>query len=810
MTDAVLEEDPTLMALLKGYRVRADLTQEQLAEGAGVSVRAISDMERGIVKGPQRRTVEALAAPLALSEDELARLQKVAKQSRARSTSTEQPPRPAVRLYDPPAVGMLPPDLEDLTGREHCLETLRALADEMTSNRGGSGQVAVVSGPPGTGKTSLAVRAAHDLAEHFPDGRLFLKLRGMSAEPGEPADVLHLLLRLLGIDAVQIPVELEHRSNLCRSLLRDRAVLIVLDDAVDEAQVRPLVVGGPRCFTVVTSRQLLVGLEGTSRFTLSELQRDDALALLTSIIGPVRVTREPQAAAELVELCGRLPLALRIAGNRLASRPAWPLDHLAGHLRDRSRRLTTLTAGDLNVRSVFDLSYRQLTSAAAAVFRRVALVPAADFSVGAAKVLIEATDEDDAAICLEELADASLLQPSQEDGRYQLHDLLSVFATERLTQEEDPEVVRRADERLTRWLLLGATAAGGHFHPCCDPISPLSASLFEDAVSAGRWLLTEHQSWLAAVKRSAARGEHQQVLDLAASMHWYSEIGGTANTWHDVFDLAVKSAIAIGSKRDEAVHRNYLAWTLCSLMGRPNESARMAQKAWDAAEAAGDLREQAWARIYFVSAQLNDGKPPASSATFDEAIRLFSEADYPLGVHVARAMRATYLHTQGQLEDAAEEFGICLRYFRQAQGSTSVDDSSCAYLLLRSAQNLAALGSREEALSQSEEALELFQAHGAVIGQARALQAAGSLLRMRGDHVDARARLTEALALFERTGQAQYHVDALRELALLSDEAGDPVAARSAREKALSLCEMLDAGAAKSLREELIEQLNAS
>ncbi|MFS8105158.1 tetratricopeptide repeat protein [Lentzea alba] len=798
------------MALLKGYRVRADLTQEELAEGSGVSVRAISDMERGTVKGPQRRTIEALAVPLRLDEDELTHLQKVAKQSRARSAPAEQPPLPVARIHDPPAVGMLPPDLDDLTGCEHHLGTLRELAGEVAGDPGGHGQVVVVSGPPGTGKTSLAVRAAHDLAERFPDGRFFLKLRGMSSEPAAPTDVVHLLLRLLGIDAVRIPVELEQRANLCRSLLRERAALIVLDDAADEAQVRSLLVGGPRCFTVVTSRQLLVGLEGISRFALDELGRDDAVALLSGIVGPARVAREPETAAELVDLCGRLPLALRIAGNRLASRPAWPLGHLAGQLRDRGRRLTTLTAGDLNVRGVFDLSYRQLTSAAAAAFRRLALVPAADFSVGAAKALIDAADEDDAALCLEELADASLLQPSQEAGRYQFHDLLSVFAAERLNQEESPEVVRAADERLTRWLVRSATAAGGHFHPSSQPVSSLSTELFPDEVSAGRWLVAEHQSWLAAVRKAAARGEHQQVLDLAESMHWYSEIGGTASTWHDVFDLAVKSAIAIGSERDEAVHRNYLSWTLCTLMGRVHESARMARQAMSAAVAAGDLREQAWARTYLVSAQLNDGKPPASAEIFDEAIDLFDEAGDPLGLHVARAMRATYLQTTGRLEDAAEEFDICLRYFRRTQGSTSVDDSSCAYLLLRSAQNLIALGSNEAALDRCEEALELFQAHGAVIGRARALESAGRLLRMRGDHDRARTRLTEALALFERTGQPQYQLDTLCELALLSDQSNEPAAARRARERALSLCETLDAGTATSLRQELIEQLDAS
>ncbi|MFI7122137.1 ATP-binding protein [Amycolatopsis sp. NPDC049868] len=810
MTNAALgRAATTFKSLLKGYRVRAELTQEELAEGSGVSVRAISDMERGIAKSPQRRTIEALAAPLSLTDEELTGLQKAARLGRAQPAPA---PAPA-GIYGAPLIGLLPTDVDDLTGRERDLDALRALSADLGDGRRRSGRVAILSGPPGTGKTTLAVRVAHNLADEFPDGRLFLKLRGMSAEPANPADVLHLILRSLGVDAVRIPADPDDRASLCRSLLLDRATLIVLDDAADEAQVRPLLVGGPRCLTLITGRQMLVGLEGASRLPLDVFGEDDAVALLSTIIGAGRIARERQAALELVALCGRLPLALRIAGNRLASRPTWPLSRLVDQLRDRSRRLTTLTAGDLDVRSVFELSYRQLSPNAAAVFRRLSLVPSADFSVGAAMTLVEASDEDDAAVYLEELADASLLQTSQENGRYQFHDLLRVFATERLAREETPGVVEAAENRLADWLVRTATAAGRYFHPT-DGISPLPVATpsFGDPPGAGRWLEIELENWLAAVKSLAARGDHRQVLDLAEAMHWYSEIGGNASTWYDVFELAVNSAIAIGSRRDEAVHRNYLSWVLATLCDQAEESAKMTEQAWDAAVEAGDRREQGWARVYLTNAQARDDARTTPPELFDEATRLFEEAGYPLGVHVARTMRASYWHRNGRFDDAAEEFDVCVRYFSQEHGGsrTPVDDTNYAYMLLRSAQNLAALDSFDRALAQCETALGLFRLHGAAMGQARALQQTGRFLRRRGDHANARRRLSEAEGLYERIGLTQAQIDTLCDRAALSEEMGDPASARADRERAMGLCDRLGRSEGSKLREMLAEHLNAS
>ncbi|KOV81009.1 XRE family transcriptional regulator [Nocardia sp. NRRL S-836] len=805
------QASPAFGVLLKGYRVRAELTQEQLSEGSGVSVRAISDMERGIAKNPQRRTVESLAATLRLTEDELAYLRKSSKPSRD-VPDPVLPPAPApVRTATLPTGGGLPPDLHDLTGRATDLDALREFAAGLAGSRRWSGGVAILSGPPGTGKTSLAVRAAYELAGHFPDGQLFLKLRGMSPDPAEPTDVLHLLLRSLGIDSAHVPAELDGQAALCRSLLAERAVLIVLDDAADEAQVRPLLVGGRRCLTLVSSRHVLMGLTGASRFSLGVLGQDDAVALLETIVGPARVAAERPATAALAELCGRLPLALRIAGNRLASRPMWPIGRMMEQLRDGSRRLTTLTAGDLTIRGVFDLSYRQLSPSAAVLFRRLSLVPTGDFSARAAMALLDADDEDEATGPLEELVDASLLQPTQDDGRYQFHDLLRTFATELLAREETEQAVRSAENRLVDWLVRTATAAAREFQPASVRSARPAGSPFRDHRDAERWLQLETSNWLVAAERAAADGAHRQVLDLSEAMHWYSEFDCTADTWYTLFDLARRSATAIGSKRDEALQRNFLAWVLSALMGRTSEAARMAEEAMAAAVEAGDLRERGWATLYLLSAEMGGGNLSPSVDAYDDALRFFQEAGYPLGHYVARCMRAVYWSRTGLVDEAAAEFSACVDFFDTAGyvHPTPVDDNNYAHTLLFSSANLKALGDLDGALAQSEQALELFRGRGAALGLARALQASGGYLRARGELDRARERLAEAQVVCARTGQRKAEIDALCELASLSDELHEPETAHGHRMRALALCETLaDPAVVKRLRAELAQHLD--
>ncbi|PPK65273.1 helix-turn-helix domain-containing protein [Actinokineospora auranticolor] len=780
MSTASGEPSPEVFStLLRTHRERARLTQEELAERAGVSVRAISDIERGVARSPQRRTVTALAGHLSLSEVEVVEFLASARSARPRVV----PPPPATTgapVFSPAVVGVLPPAIDDLAGRAEELAQVRELAEAVAAG-GRAGQVLVLSGPPGTGKTAVATSAAHALGELFPDGQIFLRLRGMSDGPGTPADLLHVVLRSMGVDGVRVPAEVEQRANLCRLLLRDRRALIVLDDAADEAQVRPLLVGGRRCLTLVTSRQMLVGLAGVRRAALDVLGRAAAVRLVTTIVGADRVADEPGAAAELVELCGRLPLALRIAGNRLASRPRWPIGRLVGQLRDQGRRLSALTAGDLRLRGVFDLSYRQLSERAATAFRRLALVPGADFAAGGVVALTGATP-DEADDLLEELADASLLQPSAE-GRYQFHDLLRVFAAECLARDEPPGVVAEAGGRLTAWLVGAATgAAGGYFRPSGAPRVPCPE--LADHVAAARWLEVERVNWLAALRATSARGGHEEVIALARAMHWYSEIGGTAATWHEVFSLGLESALALGDRHAEATLRNFLSWTEFTLFDRPVAAAEMARAARVAAEAVGDLREQAWSRVY-----LANSAPDADQAwLLDEAVDLFDRAADPLGLHLARMFRGGNRHRRGDFHGAAEEYATCVAYFAHPTGeSTPVDSTLRGYLLWRSAQNLAALGSPEPALAQCAEALSLFRATTAVMGEATVLQTWGSLSRGLGDLDGARTRLAAALDLFGRMGQPLRQIETLGELAGIADETGDPDTARAHREHASGL-----------------------
>jgi transcriptional regulator with XRE-family HTH domain len=420
-------------ALLRRHRHAVELTMEELAEASGVSARAISDMERARSRTPQRRTVQALADALALAETDQAAFFAAAKGRR-------RPVSPA-----PAGCCALPRPVPDFTGRDeelHCLARIAASAEPTAV----IAPVVTVSGAAGLGKTTLVVQAAHLLDERFPGGTFFVDLRGMDPRPLNPDEVVGRLLTAFGVGGDAMPPHVEDRYGLYRDLLRHRRALIVLDNAADEAQVRPLLPGGGPALTVITSRRLLAGLEGVHRHHLAQLSAQEAVTLLRHIIRDREPGPEPGVIEEIAELCGRLPLALRIAGNRLLSRPEWTARHLAGRLADESRRLDQLIAGDLRIGVAFNLSYTQLSPTARRLFRRLSLIPGADFNAALAGVVgsMGAQETEDA---LDELVEVSLLDPAP-DGRYLCHDLLRLFARERLCAEEPAEEHEAARLRL--------------------------------------------------------------------------------------------------------------------------------------------------------------------------------------------------------------------------------------------------------------------------------------------------------------------------------------------------------------------------
>jgi hypothetical protein len=318
----------------------------------------------------------------------------------------------------------LPRLVDDFTGRTAELVWMGELVYAGSSP--GAGVVGLISGSAGLGKTTFAVRAAHAVRPSFPDGVFFLDLFGMSPQPLPVDEALRLLLRALGVADQQIPGDTQGRASLYRSLLRDRRVLVVLDDAASEEQARPLLPGGGAGRALITTRRLLAGLEGVRRLVLGPLASPEATKLLTGILGERAASDEESTLTQLAELCGGLPLALRIIGNRLVSRPEWDAAELAARLADEERRLDQFTVGDLKIANAFKMSYEQLADSARRVFRRLSAVPGRDFD-GAMAAIAGGVPIEDAWDALDELVDLGLLQDSTA-GRYRFHDLVRLFA----------------------------------------------------------------------------------------------------------------------------------------------------------------------------------------------------------------------------------------------------------------------------------------------------------------------------------------------------------------------------------------------
>ncbi|GAA4794202.1 helix-turn-helix domain-containing protein [Streptomyces ziwulingensis] len=456
------EDIPTFGSVLRDMRLAASLTIEGLSERSGVSVRAIGDLERGRRAAPQRRTVTALARGLGLTEPDRERLLGAVRAGRDRTPA-----------HSPLGIRALPSGIPDFTGRERELSWLTAAAEQavraLTAPGGARSRpafgtypvVAAVSGPPGTGKTALALHAARSLAHHFPDGQLLVDLRGLDRDAPGPDEIMLGVLRALRVaDRELAEAGPRGRLELYRQVLADRRLLLVLDNARDETQVRPLLPGAGAGLVVVTSRRMLTGLESVRRLALGDLDPRAATAFLTALVGEERAAADPGALARVARYCGHLPLALRAAGDWLAARTGVSVDRFADRLAPDEGRLAALAAGGTDLTAAFGLSYRRLTPAGARLFRRLALVPDPDITAAGAAQLsgqhLFAVED-----TLEELVEAGLL--GVEGDRYRLHDLLRLYARTRLTAEEEPADIDRAQAALYGWLHRPPPAAGRWF-----------------------------------------------------------------------------------------------------------------------------------------------------------------------------------------------------------------------------------------------------------------------------------------------------------------------------------------------------------
>ncbi|MDT0342260.1 ATP-binding protein [Streptomyces litchfieldiae] len=380
---------------------------------------------------------------------------------------------------DTPTPRQLPGDVRGFVNRTAELEQLNAVLTD------GGGDpvvvsVCVIAGTAGAGKTSLAIRWAHRIEERFPDGQLYVNLRGY--DPGEPVtaqEALHRFLTALGVPAPAIPADVDASAALFRSLLAGRRMLIVLDNAASVAQVRPLLPGSAGCLVIVTSRSRLPGLairDGAHRLTLGTLPESEAIALLRAVTAGYRPEDDADKLAELARLCARLPLALRIAAERAAGYPHLRLDDLIAELRDESSLWDALSAGDGEdadaVRTVFAWSYRALSDQAARLFRLLGLHPGPEFGLPAAAALAGVGTGKTRQL-LNSLVEAHLLQQTMPD-RYEFHDLLRAYASDQVQRDEPAEERTAALRRVLDWYVHTADAAQTWMSPIRDhlPLAP--------------------------------------------------------------------------------------------------------------------------------------------------------------------------------------------------------------------------------------------------------------------------------------------------------------------------------------------------
>ena len=474
-----------------------------------------------------------------------------------------------------PVPAQLPADVADFTGRE---DEVKHLCDLLASGGmdadPGAVRIALVAGSGGLGKTSLAVHAAHRVRGSFPDGQLYVDLLGATPQPLPPADVLARFLRDLGVDGRDIPADGDERAARYRTGLAERRMLIVLDNARDAAQVRPLLPGAASCAVLVTTRSRMPDLASTSLVDLNVLEDDEALILFTRVVGDERAAAEPEATAELLLACAGLPLAIRICASRLATRSGWTIGAMAGRLRDEHRRLDELRAGDMAVRASFQVSFTSLPAsdqpdgiAPADAFRMLGLWHGPSISSAAAAALF-GTPEHLAEDTLEILVDAHLLE-SSAPGRYKFHDLLRVYASERAVADLHGPGRESAVGRLLGWYLGTADAAAAAVSPANRYTMPLEVTdgdvqplTFRTAEEALAWYDSERLNVLSATRQAAGSGWHDTAWRLPAPLFL---VFNSRGNWADCIAthrIALESARRVGNRQGEAWILNNLGYAL--------------------------------------------------------------------------------------------------------------------------------------------------------------------------------------------------------------------------------------------------------
>jgi DNA-binding SARP family transcriptional activator/tetratricopeptide (TPR) repeat protein len=664
---------------------------------------------------------------------------------------------------------------------------------EVTGGSGGAPDVVIsaVSGTAGVGKTALVVHWARRVADAFPDGQLYVNLRGYDPElPTMPGDALAGFLRALGMAGPDIPPEVDERAAAYRSLLDGRRMLVVLDNAATVEQVRPLLPGSASCLVVVTSRDSLAGLvarHGAQRLDLDALPRKDAVALLRTLIGG-RADAEPAATATLARQCAGLPLALRVAAELAAASPGTSLQGLAGELADEQRRLDLLDAGGdgrTAVRGVFSWSYRRLPTEAARVFRLLGLHPGAGCDAYAAAALTAVTLEQ-ATDSLTLLARAHLVHACRP-GRYGLHDLLRAYASQLASAKDSADVRQAALTRLFDHYLEGAASAMDllvpaeqHYRPRI-PARGTPAPAMAGRAGARAWLDAHRATLVAVVVHAAACGWPGHATRLAATLYRYLETGGhyaDAVTIHSSAHRAACSAGDRAAKATALTNLGIVRWR----QGKYEQAVGCHRRALAASREIGDRTGEAIALANLGAVYERQGRPEQAAACHEQALALFRQSGDRSGEARALGNLGSVAVRQGRYGRAVDRYQQSLALFR-----LSGDRSGEASLLPDFGVAYQRQGRYEQATDCYRRALPLLRESGDRTGEAEALNGVGEIMLATGQTEEACVQHAAALSLASQIGDRYERARAHNGLAAAHHITGDAGLASYHRRRALDL-----------------------
>jgi DNA-binding SARP family transcriptional activator len=701
---------------------------------------------------------------------------------RAERPSPPAPPGPmaAPELTDPVRPpSQLPLDLADFSGRQDHLEQLRDLVCGRDPVRP---PIAVITGAPGTGKTSLAVRLGHLVREHFPDGQIYLDMHG-ATQPRDPAAALTDLLLSLNLPDFAIPTDPERRSAMLRSELASRRVLIILDDVATAGQVAALMPGTGASAVVVTSRNRLMDLAGAST-PLDTFDDHEAAGLLASVAGAGRIDPSSPEAEEILTACANLPLAIRIVGSRLAQRPDLSARELARRLRDETSRLDELSIGELAVRTSADLSYDALSAEEARLYRLIGHFAVGVFSARALEAVASP-----AAVrrSLDRLIEVNLVRISSVDdrgtARYRVHDLLRLHALGVGTEEQQTQAVRDVEtvvDAILNKLRRANDALSFEYFGVLEHTGPLTApdpSPFTDA-DAIAWLDSERSTFVPAIRAAAQNGLHEYAWRIAAAWGPYLDLRAGFDDWNGSHQQGLLSAIECGDRHGEAImHRN---------LGQ----LAVYQDDWDTARRHFDAAAQAFAEVgdrlgegvaaVGLGTWLRErGERDAGLAQYEKAIEAFVEDGNANAEALARTAAANVYLVRGDLVTArrylAQAFVIAVR---------RADAHREAKVRRRIAALRVNQGRHEEAVRQLRKALAIFDGMGDDHCAAYTRALLGRALTERGEVAASRKTLLDAMDIGHRLGDRSVEGQAAQYLGELYLSTGSLENARRTLERA--------------------------